>query len=171
GSPLVVEVGPMPYPVMNTILDAGYPTGSLNYWLSSFTSGLTDALIDDMLARFESVPSPMSAILLEHFHGAVCRVGVEDTAVPHREEGWNLLLPSVWIDPADNDAKITWTRDTHASFTEHLTEHRWINNLGDYQGADAFRSSYGPIYARFVELKKRYDPDNVFLNNHNIQAE
>ena len=40
GSPLVVEVGQMPYPVMNTLLDAGYPAGALNYWLSSFTRGL-----------------------------------------------------------------------------------------------------------------------------------
>ena len=115
GSPLVVEVGPMPYQVMNTMLDANYPTGSLNYWLSSFTSGLPDGLIDTAVERFASVPSPMSAILLEQFHGAVCRVGVTDTAVPHREEGWNLLLPSVWMDPADTDANIAWTRETHAA--------------------------------------------------------
>src|SRR5262249_48065060 len=59
GSPLMVEVGPMPYPVMNTILDAGYPTGSQNYWLSSFTSGISDGLIDVITDRFASVPSPM----------------------------------------------------------------------------------------------------------------
>ncbi len=169
GSPLMVEVGPMPYPVMNTLLDAGFPTGSLNYWLSSFTSGITDELIAVAVDRFASVPSPMSAILLEHFHGAVCRVGVEETAVPHRQEGWNLLLPSVWVDPADNDANIGWTRDTHAAFGEHLTERRWLNYLGDDQGADAIRGAYGPNYDRLVELKRRYDPENVFRHNHNIE--
>ena len=169
GSPLVVEVGPMPYPVMNTILDANYETGTLNYWLSSFTSGITDELIGVALDRFASVPSPLSAILLEHFHGAVCRVPVEATAVPHREEGWNLLLPSVWVDPADTDANIAWTRDTHAAFAEHLTERRWLNYLGDDQGEDAVRGAYGPNYDRLVELKQRYDPENVFHNNHNIQ--
>ena len=60
GSPLIVEVGRMPYPVMNTLLDAGYPAGSLNYWLSSFTRGLPDELIDTMVERFASVPSPMT---------------------------------------------------------------------------------------------------------------
>jgi hypothetical protein len=40
----MVEVGPMPYPVFNTILDEGYPKGALNYWLSAFTTGLTDGL-------------------------------------------------------------------------------------------------------------------------------
>ncbi len=109
GSPLMVEVGPMPYPVMNTLLDAAYPAGSLNYWLSSFTRGIPDELIDIAIERFATVPSPMSALLFEHFHGAVTRVGVTDTAVPHRDEGWNLLIPSVWMDPADTEANITWT--------------------------------------------------------------
>ena len=87
GSPLVVDVGRMPYPVMNTLLDAGYPAGALNYWLSSFTRGLTDELIDTVVERFTSVPSPMTVVLLEHFHGAVTRIGVTDTAVPHRTQG------------------------------------------------------------------------------------
>ena len=167
GSPLAVEVGPMPYQVMNTVLDANYPKGSLNYWLSSFTSGLPDGLIDTAVERFASVPSTMSAMLLEQFHGAVCRVGVTDTAVPHREEGWNLLLPSVWTDPADTEANIAWTRETHAALAPHLTENRWLNYLGDDQDG-AVRAAYGPNYDRLVELKRRYDPDNVFRHNHNI---
>ncbi len=168
GSPLVVEVGRMPYPVMNTLLDGGYPTGSLNYWLSSFTRGLPDGLIETMVERFASVPSPMSAILLEHFHGAVTRVGVTDTAVPHRAEGWNLLLPSVWTDPAATDENIAWTRETHRAFGPHLDEARWLNYLGDDQLGDAVRAAYGPNYERLLELKRRYDPENVFHHNHNI---
>jgi len=168
GSPLAVEVGPMPYPVMNTLLDSNYPAGTLNYWLSSFTTGLDDGLIDTALDRFASVPSPMTVILFEHFHGAVCRVGVSEAAVPHREEGWNLLLPSVWTDPADTERNIAWTRETHAALAEHLTERRWLNYLGDDQGADAIRGAYGPNYDRLVELKRRVDPENVFHGNHNI---
>src|SRR5581483_4079544 len=142
GSPLAVEVGPMPYPVMNTLLDSNYPAGTLNYWLSSFTTGLDEGLIDTALDRFASVPSPMTVILFEHFHGAVCRVGVSEAAVPHREEGWNLLLPSVWTDPADTERNIAWTRETHSALAEHLTERRWLNYLGDDQGADAIRGAY-----------------------------
>ena len=168
GSPLAVEVGPMPYPVMNTVLDAGYPTGSLNYWLSSFTAGLSDGLIDVIVDRFKSVPSPMTVILLEQFHGAVCRIGVEDTAIPHREPGWNLLVPSVWMDPADTEANIAWTRETHAALRPHLTDRRWLNYLGDDQGADAIRGAFGPNYDRLVSVKRKHDPDNVFHHNHNI---
>jgi FAD/FMN-containing dehydrogenase len=168
GAPLLVEVGPMPYQVMNTILDDAYPTGSLNYWLSSFTVGIPDALIETAVQRFATIPSPMSGILFEHFHGAVSRVGETETAVPHREEGWNLVLPSVWLDPAETDANVTWTRETLASFREHLVDRRWLNYLGDDQGEDAIRDAYGPNYDRLVEVKRRYDPENVFRQNHNI---
>jgi FAD/FMN-containing dehydrogenase len=168
GSPLMTEVGPMPYPVMNTLLDAAYPTGSLNYWLSSFTRGLPDELIDIAVGRFATVPSPMTALLFEHFHGAVTRVGATETAVPHRDEGWNLLLPSVWLDPADTDANVAWTRETFAALKPHFGSGRWLNYLGDDQAADAIRAAYGPNYDRLVEVKRRYDPENIFHLNHNI---
>ena len=168
GAPVMVEVGPMPYPVMNTLLDEGFPPGALNYWLSSFTNGLPDGLIDTMVERFQSVPSSMTPILLEYFHGAVTRIDVSDTAVPHRTTGWSLLIPSIWTDPADNDANIRWTKDTHAALAEHLVERRWLNYLGSDQGADAVRAAYGPNWDRLVEVKRRYDPDNVFHLNQNI---
>jgi FAD/FMN-containing dehydrogenase len=168
GSPLMVDVGPMPYPAMNTILDAGFPAGSLNYWLSSFTRGLPDELIDVAIERFAAVPSAMTAILLEHFHGAVTRVGVTETAVPHRDEGWNLLIPSVWTDTADTEANIAWSRETFAAMRPHFGTGRWLNYLGDDQAEDAIRAAYGPNYDRLREVKRRYDPDNVFHLNHNI---
>jgi FAD/FMN-containing dehydrogenase len=168
GSPLMVEVGPMPYPVMNTILDEAYPTGALNYWLSSFVTGLSDELIGIATERFASIPSPMSVIFFEHFHGAVTRVGVTDTAVPHRDEGWNLLLPSVWTDPADTEKNIAWTRETFAAMKPHFGSGRWLNYLGDDQANDAIRAAYGPNYDRLVEVKRKYDPENVFHLNHNI---
>jgi len=169
GSPLVVDVRPMPYPAMNTILDAGFPTGSLNYWLSNFTRGLPDELIDKAVERFAAVPSPMTGILFEHFHGAVTRVGATETAVPHRDEGWNLLIPSVWTDRADSERNIAWTRDTFAALRPHLASGRWLNYLGDDQADDAIRAAYGPNYDRLREIKRRYDPENVFHLNHNIR--
>jgi FAD/FMN-containing dehydrogenase len=168
GSPLMVEVGPMPYPVMNTLLDPGFPAGSLNYWLSSFTRGLPDELIDVAVERFATVPSAMSGILLEHFHGAVTRVGASETAVPHRDEGWNLLIPSVWTDPADSEVNIAWSRETFAAMRPHFGTGRWLNYLGDDQAEDAIRAAYGPNHDRLREVKRRYDPDNVFHLNHNV---
>jgi FAD/FMN-containing dehydrogenase len=168
GPPVMVEVGPMPYPVMNTLLDEGYPRGALNYWLSSFTTGISDELIDTVVKRFETVPSPMSAILFEHFHGQVTRIDPTATAVPHREPGWNLLVPSEWMDPSDTVRNIEWTKDTFAAITEQLRNARWLNYLGDDQADDAIRAAYGPNYERLRDVKRRYDPGNVFHLNHNI---
>jgi FAD/FMN-containing dehydrogenase len=168
GSPLLVDVGRMPYPTMNTLLDDGFPARSQNYWLSSFTIGLSDELIDIAVERFATTPSPMNAIILEHFHGAVTRVEPTATAVPHRENGWNLLIPSVWLDPADTEANVTWTRETHAALKEQLVDRRWLNYLGHDQGIDAVRAAYGPNWQRLVAVKRRVDPENVFHRNHNI---
>jgi FAD/FMN-containing dehydrogenase len=168
GEPLIVELGPMPYPVMNTLLDEGYPRGALNYWKSSFVDRLDDELIDLAIERFEVTPSPLNAILFEHFHGAVTRIGVTDTAVPHREAGHNLVLPSVWMDPADTEANVAWTRATFDLFSPYFASRRWLNYLSDDDGADAVRAAYGPNYDRLVEVKRRHDPKNLFHLNHNI---
>ncbi len=168
GSPAMVEVGPMPYPAMNAMLDGGFPKGALNYWRSSFVSGLTDGFIDTAVERFAAAPSPMTAMLLERFHGAVTRIPVDDAAVPHREEGWNLLIASVWTDPSTTDANVSWTKDTYAALEEHFAGRRWLNYLADDDGNDAVRAAYGPNYDRLLEIKRRYDPENVFHHNHNI---
>jgi FAD/FMN-containing dehydrogenase len=168
GSPLVVDVGQMPYPAMNTILDAGYPAGSLNYWLSSFTRGLPDELIDTAVERFATAPSAMTSILFEQFHGAVTRIGATETAVPHRAEGWNLVIPSVWIEPAETPANVAWSRETFAALRPNFGTGRWLNYLGDDQAEDAIRAAYGPNYDRLREIKRRYDPNNVFHLNHNV---
>lgn len=168
GSPIMVEVGPVPYPAFNTILDHSYPHGLRNYWLSAFTNGIPDGLIDTILERFERVPSPMSGIVIEQFHGAVTRVDPTETAVPHRDAGFNLLIPSVWEDAAGDEANVAWTRDSFAAMKEFFTGGRWLNYLADDQGEDAIHGAYGANYDRLVELKGRYDPENVFRANHNI---
>ncbi len=168
GPPVMAEVGPVPYPVFNTILDEAYPHGLRNYWLSSFTNGIPDGLIDLLIERFEHVPSSMTGIIFEQFHGAVTRVDPAATAVPHREVGYNLMLSSVWPDVADDEANVSWTKDGFAAAKEFFTGGRWLNYLTDDQGEDAIRGAYGANYDRLVELKRRYDPENVFRANHNI---
>jgi len=153
---------------MNTLIDEAYPAGALNYWLSSFTTGLSDGLIDAAVERFASVPSPMTGIVFEHFHGQVTRVAADATAVPHRDEGFNMLITGQWMDPAESAGNIAWAKDTFAAAGEHLAPGRWLNYLGDDQADDAIRAAYGPNYERLREAKRRYDPDNAFHLNHNI---
>jgi FAD/FMN-containing dehydrogenase len=167
-TPVVTQVGPMPYPVMNTLLDDAYPRGALNYWKSTFISSLDDALIDSLVAAYAEVPSPMTAILFEYFHGAVTRVGSTDTAVPHREESFNVLIPGEWLDPGDSPRNIHWTQETFALLEPFRAGRRWLNYLDDDDTVDAVRMAYGPNYERLARIKREYDPDNVFHLNHNI---
>ena len=168
GQPAMTDVGPMPYPVMNTLLDDAFPRGALNYWKSSFLRDLDDGFVDAAIHAYSTVPSPMSAILLEHYHGAVTRIPAADASVPHREEGFNLLIPAVWTDPATTDENVAWARSTYDSVRPYLADRRWLNYLDDDDAADAVRAAYGPNYDRLVEVKRRYDPENVFRLNHNI---
>jgi FAD/FMN-containing dehydrogenase len=169
GSPAMVEVGPMPYPVMNTLLDDSYPRGVLSYWKSSFLRQLDDATIDTMIDRFAVCPSPMTAMVIEHFHGAVTRVPLAATAVPHRDPGYNVVITSEWMDPAVTDENIAWTRDTYAALQPHALDRRYVNYLDDDDGSAAVRSAYGPHFDRLREVKRRYDPHNTFRHNHNIE--
>jgi FAD/FMN-containing dehydrogenase len=98
----------------------------------------------------------------------VTRIPATATAVPHREPGWNLFIPSVWTDPTTTDANIAWTRDTHAALQPHLASRRWLNYLADDEADDAIRAAYGPNYQRLQAIKRRYDPNNTFHLNHNI---
>jgi FAD/FMN-containing dehydrogenase len=168
GAPLLVEVGPMPYPVMNTILDGGFEKGNLNYWKSSFVDGIDDGMIDAMIEHYASTPSPLNALLFEHFHGAVTRVGETDTAVPHRQEGYHLFMPGVWTDPAETEANVAWVRGIYDGLQPYFRDARWLNYLDDDEPVDQVRAAYGPNWQRLLELKRRYDPDNVFHLNQNI---
>lgn len=168
GPPAMAEVGPMPYAVMNTLLDGGFPRGALNYWRSSFVRELEDGFIDAAIEAYATTPSPLSAVLLEHFHGAVTRIPVADAAVPHREPGFNLLVAGVWTDPPATAENVAWVRETYGELQPYLADRRWLNYLGDDDRGDAVRAAYGPNYDRLLEVKRRYDPENVFRLNHNV---
>jgi FAD/FMN-containing dehydrogenase len=168
GSPVVDTIGPMPYCEINAMLDAGFPKGALNYWKSSFLADLSDEAIDGMIECFAKCPTPMGQALLEHFHGAATRVGVGDTAFPHRAEGYNLVLLSEWMDHAVTDGCIAWARDTYAALGPFVTSGRYVNYLGDDEEGDPVAAAYGSNYQRLRELKTKYDPENFFHMNQNI---
>ncbi len=164
-------IGPMPYSQLNGMLDAGFPKGALNYWKSSFLARLSDEAIDTMVDCFARCPTPMGQLLLEHFHGAATRVGVSDTAFPHRADGHNLLVLSEWIEPAHTERCIAWARETYAAMQSFMAPGRYVNYLGDDETGDPTAAAYGPNYRRLKEIKTRYDPGNFFHVNQNIRPD
>ena len=169
GAPAMDAIGPVPYSVMNSMLDDAYPRGALNYWKSNFLARLSDEALRTMIDCFAQCPTPMGQLLLEHFHGAVTRIGVTETAFALRGEGYNLLVLSEWMDAKDNDACIAWARNSYAAMRPFMGSGRYVNYLGDDEGGDEVVAAYGPNYRRLQQLKAKYDPDNFFRLNQNIR--
>jgi FAD/FMN-containing dehydrogenase len=171
GSPVMDVIGPMPYSAVNTLFDAGFPRGALNYWKSSFLATLADGAIDTMIERFAAAPSPMSGLLLEHFHGAATRVGPTDTAFPHRTVAHNFLAVAEWLEASATQANVAWARDTYAALAPHFASGRYANylNAEEVTQSGAVSDAFGPNWKRLREVKERIDPDNVFHLNQNIK--
>jgi FAD/FMN-containing dehydrogenase len=163
GTPVMCAIGPLTYPAMNAMLDASFPRGALNYWKSRFVDAMDDAAVELLVGRFAECPSPMSAVVIDHWHGAATRVAPEATAFPHRRAGHSLLLLSQWRDAAETDRNLTWTRDTYAALLPHTRAARYANFLdGDDAGADALAEAYGANRRRLAEVRAAYDPTKLF---------
>ena len=171
GPPVMDAMGPISYCQQNGLLDASLPKGALNYWKAHFVVELSDACIDTLTERFAPCPSPMSQIVIEHFHGAASRVPVQDTACAMRVTGFNVVIISQWKDPRENDRSIAWCRDVYAALEPYLARTRYVNYLGDDETGDPAAVAYGANYARLRALKAKYDPENVFHVNVNIRPQ
>src|SRR3954447_18545462 len=169
GSPALDAIAPMPYCQLNAMLDTAYPRGAFNYWKSSFLAGLSDEAIETMISCFAGCPTPMGQLLLERVHGAATRIGVTDTAFPHRQVGYNFLVLSQWTDAAITDACIAWARETYAQMQPFVAAGRYVNYLDDDEAGDPVHNAYGANYRRLQELKTKYDPKNFFRMNQNIR--
>ena len=157
----------MPYPVINTLSDPGYPRGAFNYWKSAFLSEPSDAAVDVMAEAIRRCPSPMSGLGIVPYLGAVTRVDAAATAFAHRAPGYSLLIVSQWQDPADTDLNIAWAKETFEQLRPYLAGRQYLNNLPADDGRIS-RDLWGANYERLVAVKQRYDPDNTFRLNHNI---
>ena len=169
GSPILDAVGPVAYCQLNSMLDANYPKGALNYWKSNFLAELSDAAIGAMIEAFGRCPTSMGQLLLEHIHGAAARVGEGDTAFPHRREGHNFLVLAQWMEPTDTRRCIAWARETYETMQPFFASGRYVNYLDNDEAGDPVAAAYGPNYRRLQQIKAKYDPKNVFRMNQNIR--
>jgi FAD/FMN-containing dehydrogenase len=168
GAPVLDALGPIPYCDLNGLLDASFPKGALNYWKAQFLSDLSDEAIDVLIDRAAAAPTAQCQLLLEHFHGAATRVPIEATACTLRTRGFNAVIAGQWLDAKDTDRTVAWVRDTYDALRPYLGTTRYVNYLAQ-DDEDPARAAYGANYARLREIKKTYDPDNVFHVNVNVQ--
>ncbi|MGH8824971.1 MAG: BBE domain-containing protein, partial [Jiangellaceae bacterium] len=166
-SPAADEIQPMPYAVLQSARDEGFPAGRLHLWKSGWLRNLTDGAIETLMQFVPLMPSSASGVGLQRMHGVASRVGPSATAFPHRAEQHDFLIGSQWSDPAHSDRNVQWTRALFEAMQPHLEESVYVNNLGD-EGRPRIRAAYGENYPRLASVKRTYDPDNLFRSNQNI---
>jgi hypothetical protein len=167
-APVAEHVGPMPYPALNSAFDALVPPGLQHYWKAAYLTELTDEAIAAHMEHGPRVPVVNSTVHLYPINGAVHDVAGDATAFGHRDAKFAAVIAGMWPDPAENERSIAWVRDYYAAIAPHSQAGAYINfTAGDDQ--DRVADNYGANFARLSEIKRRYDPDNLFHLNQNIK--
>ena len=173
GSPVLDQVGPIPYTAAQQLLDGFYPFGLQSYWKSSFLKEISDGAIDTMVAHCGRRPTPICHGIIEHqLGGAVRRADREATAFAHRDVEYSFLSVGVCADPGDAEKCVRWGREFWTAMQPYSTGGVYVNYLGREadEGPERIKAAYGPEkYARLVALKNKYDPTNLFRLNQNIK--
>jgi FAD/FMN-containing dehydrogenase len=159
----------MPYTAAQQILAPLAPAGRQYYIKSHFIHNVSDAAIDTMVTHFEKVTSPLSAMIFQQLGNAASRVPSEATAFSHRNPGYEWAAFSAWLDPGESAGHIQWAR----AFSQAMlpfTKGFYVNQVGTEaeEGADLIREAFGANYQRLADLKRQYDPTNLFRHNQNI---
>jgi hypothetical protein len=169
GPPAMDMVVPMPYTVVQQLLDAGNPPGRPQYWKSDHLRELSDEAIDVLITYANRIKSPFTAVVLEPKGGAISRVDEMAAALPGRDAACAFYGISQWEDPAEADSHIAWARELGEAMKSFSSGNIPLNFVMD-EGQERVQTTYGPEkYARLVALKDRYDPENVFCLNQNIR--
>ncbi|HXN49572.1 MAG TPA: FAD-binding oxidoreductase [Bryobacteraceae bacterium] len=165
--PLLAGVGPMPFPVLQSLFDGLYTPGLQWYWKADFVDHLSDEAIAQHIKHGTNLPSMFSTMHLYPVNGAVHRRNKQDTAFSYRETKWAEVIVGVDPDPG-NKGKITeWARGYWDALHPYSAPGAYINFMME-EGAERIEATYGGNYARLRQVKAKYDPGNLFRVNQNI---
>jgi FAD/FMN-containing dehydrogenase len=166
-APAADRIGPTSYVQLQKAGDESFPRGHRFYWKAQFLSRITDAAADALIERFPSVPSPQSFFVFQQVGGAIARVPATATAYANRDAAYDSFPVSIWSDPAADEANVAWARQMYAALRPFGMNGVYVNNLGD-EGHERVKAAYGQNYDRLVMLKRKYDRDNLFRLNQNV---
>jgi FAD/FMN-containing dehydrogenase len=166
--PVLDGVQQMPFWMLQSAFDPLYPKGHQWYWRTDFVDELTDDAIAIHLEHAPNLPTPQSTMHLYPIDGAAHAVGTGDTALSYRDARFGQVIVGVDPDPANNEGMTAWAKAYHDDLHPHSAGGGYVNMMMHDEGPDRVRASYRDNYDRLVEVKRRYDPDNLFRINQNI---
>lgn len=167
GDPILDLVGPAPYTQVQQSFDANLPSGQRYYSKAHDLDDLTDAAIDTVVEYVPSMRGEFTAAYFEPEGGAFADVGASETAYGSRKSAYGFHCLAGWINPADDEAVMSWAASLHGAMAQHASGSVYVNLIADDEGA-RIPLAYGDNYARLVALKGRWDPSNLFGSNYNI---
>ena len=173
GEPLLDFSGTMPYRTIQTLYDAIFPKGQDRcYWKSTYLKSLDDTIIADILGHLAKRPSEMTFASIWKFAGAMQRVGPDATAFGDRSAPFMLSLDAIWSDADDDQSNISWVRQAWTGMQRHSTGRLYLNFPGLGEDKSLVKNALGEtIYSRLQQIKRKYDPQNLFRMNQNISPD
>jgi FAD/FMN-containing dehydrogenase len=168
--PLLDFSGRMPYRELQTLYDGLFPKGRDRcYWKSTYLKGLDAITIAEVTKQLATRPSEMTYASIWKFGGAVQRVASNATAFGDRSMPFMFSLDAIWSDAADDNTNIDWVRDCWQGMQRFSTGRMYLNFPGLGEGENLVRNAFGSeTYRQLQEVKRKYDPNNIFKMNQNI---
>ncbi|TPI30970.1 FAD-binding oxidoreductase [Mesorhizobium sp. B2-1-8] len=167
--PIFNWMGVMPYPALQALFDPLLPKGLQWYWKGDFVKSLPDEAIATHIAQAAQAPSELSLMHLYPIDGAVRRVGKDETAWNARDASWSMVIAGIDPDPGKAADLTKWAKNYWARIHPHNGEGGYVNFMMEDEGEARLRASYGANYERLSQVKRTYDPSNVFRVNQNIK--
>lgn len=161
-------VGPLPVPAMQSMFDALYPKGLNWYWKADFVDEINDEAIELHMKYGAQLPSMHSTMHLYPVNGAAGKVNRKDTAWNYRSATWAMVIVGVDPDPANNTKITTWAKNYWNALHAFSSGGAYVNFMME-EGEERVKATYGENYDRLVEIKDKYDPENLFRVNQNIK--
>ena len=168
GKPIADVVGPSPFAGWQQAFDPLLTPGARNYWKSHDFMALSDATIAILLDAVRNLPSPECEIFIAHVGGAAGRIAAGATAFPQRSSHFVMNVHARWREPAMDAACIGWARQLFEAAKPYAVGTAYINFMPEDEG-DRVEAAYAGNYQRLGEIKRRYDPDNLFRMNQNVK--
>ncbi len=166
--PALDFVGPIPVPGLQSMFDAIYPPGLQWYWKADFINELSDEAIELHIKHGSALPTMHSTMHLYPIDGAASKVGKKDTAWNYRKATFAEVIVGVDPDPANKDAITNWAKDYWNALHPYSAGGAYVNFMME-EGEDRIKATYGNNYEKLVEVKTKYDPQNLFRVNQNIK--
>jgi FAD/FMN-containing dehydrogenase len=168
GTVLGEHVGVQPYVAWQQAFDPLLTPGARNYWKSHNFVRLSDGAIDAVIEYAAKMPSPPCEIFIGTIGGATARVAPDATAYSSRDANYVMNVHGRWESADDDKRCIGWSREFFAKSQPFASAGAYINFLTQDE-TDRIAAAYGPAYSRLLDVKKKYDPTNLFCMNQNIK--